>query len=288
VSKRTQKQQLERAREHRASERMQARQQRQRIIVIVMVALLVLSLVAAALVGVVGGGDQEDTASEPGTAADTGAAEDPDGSEEGEGATDTDLDAAAAAGPCPAPTDPPEPAGTEYDEAPRVDLAPDAVVPVTLTTSCGDIVLELVAADAPRTVENFVALAEDGFYQGTPFHRVIDGFVIQGGDPTGTGGGGPGYQLEDELEAAEGFEEQQPGVVLYPRGTLAMANSGPDTQGSQFFVVQADPGQPFPPDYTVFGTVTDGMDVVDDIAAGPVDGDLAIDPAVVLEVAVDR
>jgi cyclophilin family peptidyl-prolyl cis-trans isomerase len=272
VSKRTQKQQLERAREHRASERMQARQQRQRVIVIVMVALLVLSLVAAALVGVVGGDSQED----------------PDGGTAAEGTADAETEDPAAAGPCPAPTDVPEPAGTEYDEAPRVDLAPDAVVPVTLTTSCGDIVLELVAADAPRTVENFVALAEEGFYEGTPFHRVIDGFVIQGGDPTGTGGGGPGYELEDELDSAEAFEEQQPGVVLYPRGTLAMANSGPDTQGSQFFVVQADPGQPFPPDYTVFGTVTDGMDVVDDIAAGPVDGDLAIDPAVVLEVAVDR
>ncbi len=278
MSKRTQKQQLERAREHRASERMRSRQQRQRVIVIVMVALLVLSLVAAALVTAVGGGGQEEAAPEPGSAI----------GDAGGGTADSELDDAVGGGPCPPPTDVPEPAGTEYDEPPRVDLDPDEVVPVTLTTSCGEITLELDVADAPRTVENFVALAEDGFYEGTPFHRVIDGFVIQGGDPTGTGAGGPGYELEDELASAEALEEEEPGVVLYPRGTLAMANAGPDTQGSQFFVVQAEPGQPFPPDYTVFGRVTDGMEVVDDIAAGPVDGDLAIEPAVVLGVTVDR
>jgi cyclophilin family peptidyl-prolyl cis-trans isomerase len=125
----------------------------------------------------------------------------------------------------------------------------------TLHTSEGAIGLELYPNDAPKTVENFVKLARDGFYDGVIFHRVIPDFMIQGGDPTGTGTGGPGYQFEDE------FNEHR--VV---RGALAMANAGPNTNGSQFFIVTAEATPWLDGKHTVFGRVTAGMDVVDRIS----------------------
>jgi len=125
----------------------------------------------------------------------------------------------------------------------------------TLHTSHGTIELELFDADAPKTVENFRTLAGDGFYDGVVFHRVIPDFMIQGGDPTGTGMGGPGYTFEDE------FNDH--GVV---RGALAMANAGPNTNGSQFFIVTAEATPWLDGKHTVFGQVTDGMDVVDTIS----------------------
>ena len=131
----------------------------------------------------------------------------------------------------------------------------------TLHTNHGAIVLELYPEDAPKTVENFVTLARDGFYDGVIFHRVIPDFMIQGGDPTGTGRGGPGYQFEDE------FNDRK--VV---RGALAMANAGPNTNGSQFFIVTADAASWLDGKHTVFGKVTDGMDVVDAISQLPRDG----------------
>ena len=131
----------------------------------------------------------------------------------------------------------------------------------TLHTNHGAIVLELYPEDAPKTVENFVTLASDGFYDGVIFHRVIPDFMIQGGDPTGTGRGGPGYQFEDE------FNDHK--VV---RGALAMANAGPNTNGSQFFIVTADAASWLDGKHTVFGKVTDGMDVVDAISQLPRDG----------------
>ncbi len=124
----------------------------------------------------------------------------------------------------------------------------------TLHTSEGAIELELYPNEAPKTVENFVKLARDGFYDGVIFHRVIPDFMIQGGDPTGTGMGGPGYEFEDE------FNEHR--VV---RGALAMANAGPDTNGSQFFIVTAEATPWLDGKHTVFGQVTSGMDVVDRI-----------------------
>ncbi|MBI2958236.1 MAG: peptidylprolyl isomerase [Chloroflexi bacterium] len=127
----------------------------------------------------------------------------------------------------------------------------------TLHTSKGDIVVELFASEAPITVNNFVFLARDGFYNGVKFHRVIKGFMIQGGDPRGDGTGGPGYRFNDE-----------PATRKYVRGTIAMANSGPNTNGSQFFIVHQD--YPLPPQYTIFGIVTRGFDVVDAIANAPV------------------
>jgi len=129
------------------------------------------------------------------------------------------------------------------------------VTSATLHTSKGAIGLELHDEDAPKTVENFLKLARDGFYDGVIFHRVIPDFMIQGGDPTGTGSGGPGYTFEDE------FNDHK--VV---RGALAMANSGPNTNGSQFFIVTADACPWLDGKHTVFGRVTDGIDVIDAIS----------------------
>ena len=125
----------------------------------------------------------------------------------------------------------------------------------TLRTNHGAIEIELFDEDAPKTVENFLKLARDGFYDGVIFHRVIPDFMIQGGDPTGTGSGGPGYTFEDE------FNERK--VV---RGALAMANAGPNTNGSQFFIVTTDAAPWLDGKHTVFGRVTSGMDVVDEIS----------------------
>jgi cyclophilin family peptidyl-prolyl cis-trans isomerase len=125
----------------------------------------------------------------------------------------------------------------------------------TLHTSEGAIEVELYPDDAPKTVENFLKLARDGFYDGVIFHRVIPDFMIQGGDPTGTGMGGPGYEFEDE------FNEHP-----VARGALAMANAGPNTNGSQFFIVTAEATPCLDGKHTVFGKVTSGMDVVDKIS----------------------
>lgn len=134
----------------------------------------------------------------------------------------------------------------------------------TITTNKGVITVQLFQNDAPKTVENFMTLAGKKFYDGVIFHRVISGFMIQGGDPTGTGMGGPGYKFEDELNAAT--ESYKTGYV---RGTLAMANAGPNTNGSQFFIMHKD--YPLPHAYTIFGRVTSGMEVVDAIAATQTD-----------------
>ncbi|MEI6305125.1 MAG: peptidylprolyl isomerase [Candidatus Taylorbacteria bacterium] len=130
---------------------------------------------------------------------------------------------------------------------------------VTLETTKGTIVFETYDADAPKTVENFITLANKGFYNGLIFHRVIPGFMIQGGDPTGTGMGGPGYQFADELNPATPSYK-----AGYVRGTVAMANSGPNTNGSQFFIMQSNNG--LPNSYSIFGKVISGMEVVDAIA----------------------
>jgi peptidyl-prolyl cis-trans isomerase B (cyclophilin B) len=132
---------------------------------------------------------------------------------------------------------------------------------MTLTTNHGDIVLELFDDDAPKTVGNFRKLAEDGYYDGLIFHRVIPDFMIQGGCPEGTGTGGPGYTFEDEINDHK--------VV---RGALAMANAGPNTNGSQFFIVTTGAAPWLDGKHTVFGEVTDGMDVVDTISDLPRDG----------------
>jgi cyclophilin family peptidyl-prolyl cis-trans isomerase len=133
----------------------------------------------------------------------------------------------------------------------------------TIRTSCGEIGVELYSQEAPRTANNFAFLAGEGFYDATVVHRVVPGFVVQMGDPTGTGTGGPGYRFADELASARNRG--------YARGALAMANAGPDTNGSQFFICLDDVR--LPPQYSVFGEVTSGMDVVDRIASVPLAGE---------------
>ena len=129
-----------------------------------------------------------------------------------------------------------------------------------LHTNHGAIEVELFSDDAPKTVENFEGLARKGFYDGVIFHRVIPDFMVQGGDPEGTGTGGPGYTFEDEINDHK-----------VERGALAMANAGPNTNGSQFFIMDAPNGLP-PHDYTIFGKVTEGQDVVKAIANAPRNG----------------
>jgi peptidyl-prolyl cis-trans isomerase B (cyclophilin B) len=131
----------------------------------------------------------------------------------------------------------------------------------TLQTTEGAIAVELFDEDAPKTVANFKKLAGEGFYDGVVFHRIIKDFMIQGGDPTGTGSGGPGYQFEDE--------DNDHKIV---RGVLAMANAGPNTNGSQFFIVTADACPWLDGKHTVFGRITDGMDVVDTMESAATDG----------------
>lgn len=143
-----------------------------------------------------------------------------------------------------------------YDEPPSLELEEETVV--RLETSKGAIDVTVDPEAAPIAAANFVCLARDGFYDGVPFHRVMEGFMIQGGDPTGSGTGGPGYELEDDPVKGE-----------YTRGTVAMANAGPDTGGSQFFIVHGtEVDQQLPKDYVIFGNVDEeGMKVVDEIAS---------------------
>lgn len=162
----------------------------------------------------------------------------------------------------------------QYDRAPELTIDLDTDYVATLHTNHGDIEIEFDAPRAPLAVNNFVHLARDGYYDGVIFHRVVPGFVIQGGDPTGTGRGGPGYKFRDELEGAGG----------YSRGTVAMANAGPNTNGSQFFICLADVGLPH--SYTIFGKVTDGMDTVDAIASLPLDGERPKEDAVIESVEI--
>lgn len=146
----------------------------------------------------------------------------------------------------------------QYSSAPVMRIDPEKVYTATLETNKGSIEVEFYPKDAPNTVNNFVCLAEDGYFDQTPFHRIVKGFVIQGGDPTGTGSGSPGYQFNDEPIARD-----------YERGILAMANAGPNTNGSQFFIVLEDLRGRLPKNYTIFGRVTEGLDVVDTIANTP-------------------
>lgn len=146
----------------------------------------------------------------------------------------------------------------KYAAPPPRTIDPAKTYTATLETSRGTITCELFAKDAPVTVNNFVFLARDGFYDGTTFHRVIADFMIQGGDPTATGTGGPGYRFADEVKG---------NPRKHQRGTLSMANAGPDTNGSQFFVTHV-PTAWLDGKHTVFGQVTSGQDVVDAVKQG--------------------
>ena len=146
----------------------------------------------------------------------------------------------------------------------------------TMQTNKGTIGLELYEEDAPKTVGNFIELAEKGFYDGVVFHRVIEDFMVQGGDPTGTGSGGPGYKFEDEINDHK-----------VERGALAMANAGPNTNGSQFFVVTTEAAPWLDGKHTVFGKVTEGMEAVDAIEGVDTDAqDRPAEPVVIERVEV--
>lgn len=149
-------------------------------------------------------------------------------------------------------------AAKQWDCPPEIQIDPQKLYRVTMETNRGNIELEFYPQHAPKTVNNFVFLAREGFYDGVTFHRVIDDFVIQGGDPTGTGMGGPGYQFEDELKG---------NPLIHEAKVISMANAGPGTNGSQFFITHS-PQPHLNRKHTVFGKVIAGQDVVDAIRQG--------------------
>jgi cyclophilin family peptidyl-prolyl cis-trans isomerase len=172
---------------------------------------------------------------------------------------------------------PPQSQEPMYQNSPNMIIDTSKKYVATLTTSQGVIEIELNAANTPITVNNFVFLAKEKFYDGVIFHRTIPDFMIQGGDPTGTGSGGPGYQFADEQFSGE-----------YTRGTVAMANAGPNTNGSQFFIMHKD--TPLPKNYVIFGKVTNGLEVVDAIATAPTqpggEGSRPLNPVVIESVTI--
>ena len=146
----------------------------------------------------------------------------------------------------------------KWQKPPMISIDPKTTYSALLETNAGKIELELYPEYAPVTVNNFIFLAQEGFYDGVIFHRVISNFVIQGGDPTGTGRGGPGYQFEDELKN---------NPLKHERGVISMANAGPNTNGSQFFITHS-PQPHLDGKHTVFGKVVQGIDIVDAIRQG--------------------
>ena len=166
-----------------------------------------------------------------------------------------------------------------YDSMPEMNIDISKKYSAVIKTSMGDMSIEFFTEDAPLTVNNFVNLSLDGYYDNVIFHRVISGFMIQGGDPSGTGHGEmgkfPGYKFEDELNNQRSYD----------KGILAMANAGPDTNGSQFFIMHVN--YPLPYQYTIFGFVTDGLDVIDKIASVETgDGDKPVNDVIIETVEV--
>lgn len=168
---------------------------------------------------------------------------------------------------------------TEFDAPHPLCIDPTRSYTAVLATTLGAITIELDAEAAPNTVNNFVTLSRYGFYEGVTFHRIIEGFMAQGGDPTGTGRGGPGYQFDDEL----------PQAGEYQIGSVAMANAGPNTNGSQFFLVSGDSGVGLPPQFSLFGQITEGLDVLERLQSVPTDSgdrpveDVVIDAVTIIE-----
>lgn len=157
----------------------------------------------------------------------------------------------------------------QWDAPPEMQINLSKTYRVTIKTNRGDIELELYPEHAPKTVNNFVYLAGEGFYDGITFHRVIDNFMIQGGDPTGTGSGGPGYRFEDEVTG---------NPLTHERCVISMANAGPGTNGSQFFITHA-PQSHLDGKHTVFGAVVEGHDVVDAVQQDDVMEQVTVNPA---------
>ena len=166
-----------------------------------------------------------------------------------------------------------------YESMPEMNIDISKKYTAVIKTSMGDMSVEFFTEDAPMTVNNFINLSRDGYYDNVIFHRVISGFMIQGGDPSGTGHGEmgkyPGYKFEDELNNQRSYE----------KGILAMANAGPDTNGSQFFIMHVD--YPLPYQYTIFGFVNDGLDIIDKIASVETgDGDKPVNDVVIKTVEI--
>ena len=232
-----QRQNREAARAAQLEAARQAKRKQSAVRLAVVAALaVVLAVLAAALFS--GDGDNDTTAAGDSTTTTSGPA------------TTTTENAALAAIQCNDTKPPEKPDRPTFTEPPAMMIDPAKKYTAIMDTSCGKITIELDAKGAPKTVNNFVFLARKDFYDGLTFHRVVDDFVIQGGDPEGTGGGGPGYEFEDELP--------QDGYKL---GSLAMANSGANTNGSQFFIVTGEEGTQLPNQYSRFGMVTEGLEV---------------------------
>ena len=249
---------LARIEAERAAAKVAARRRR------ILTAVIATVVVFAALVFISQtGGDDDDTAADDSTTSTTAEGDPP--------------AAAASYGdtPCAPATAPAEPVRS-FSSPFRDCLVEGVDYAATLTTEDGAFTIDLLEDEAPATVNNFVNLARSGFYDGSTFHRVLEDFVIQGGDPVGEppGTGGPGYAVADEL----------PEAGAYQVGSVAMANSGPDTQGSQFFVITGDRGASLPADYTLFGSVTAGMDVVMTIEGKP--GEPPDDPVALTSVEI--
>ena len=169
----------------------------------------------------------------------------------------------------------------QYSAPPSMSINPDSEISAIINTSSGQIKINFFPSDAPITVNNFVFLAKEGYYDDVIFHRVVEGFMIQGGDPTGTGMGGPGYTFPDEPVSRD-----------YLRGTMAMANAGTNTNGSQFFIMHKNGG--LPKNYTIFGEVVEGIDVVDTIAnlevsmSGSGEMSKPVNPTKILDIAIEE
>ena len=256
MSKRARDRQLAKLAQRRAAERRAARRRRNAVLGIV-------GALAAGAMVVVGfnvlAGDDPGASSSPSPSASPS----PDaGVQTGTVEPGTAPDEVACGGLTPRDADAPKP---QFSAPPAMTIDEPATYTATFQTSCGDIVIRLLPRRAPQTVNSFVFLARQGYFDGTFFHRLVDSIdVIQGGDPTGTGSGGPGYELPDELRGNE----------TYPAGTFAMANAGANTGGSQFFIITGPQGHNLDgnPAYTVFGKVVEGLDVAQRINALPIEG----------------
>jgi cyclophilin family peptidyl-prolyl cis-trans isomerase len=238
MGRRTRDKQLRRLAERRAAER--SRKRRQRIVAGVVAGALALGGLGVAAAAFLGGEERDRAQAGPSPTPSPSPPRSP---------TSENV---ACRGEVPKAADKEKPM---FKKPPKMEIDPKKAYTAEMQTSCGTIVLDLFAKETPTTVNNFVFLARQGFYDGVTFHRIIPGFMIQGGDPEGTGSGGPGYQFEDEI--VKGLKFDQPGL-------LAMANSGPDTNGSQFFITTSEPTH-LNGKHTIFGQVAQGMDAVREI-----------------------
>ena len=246
TDKRARQKEMHRTRAEEARKQAIADARRKRYLNLSLIAALVIVVVVG--IALVSGGDDDDTDAAKST--DTTAVTDSTGA----GDTTTTAPAAIGTAECPA-ADGSSEQKKEFDGAPKMCIDPAKQYTAEVETNQGSFTLALDATKAPSTVNNFVFLARYHYYDGIIFHRIIKDFMIQGGDPQGTGTGGPGYDFPDEL----------PAQGEYQKYSVAMANSGPDTNGSQFFVITGDQGVGLPPSYSLFGIATEGTDVIDKI-----------------------